>query len=48
MMHDKIKTIKEQIKEAEKYQPLEQPQDKKQNHEWLLMHELLEKQNEQS
>tara|TARA_R100000995_G_scaffold77288_1_gene47280 strand:+ start:286 stop:597 length:312 start_codon:yes stop_codon:yes gene_type:complete len=47
-MHNKIKAIKEQIKEAEKYQPLEQPQDKKQNHEWLLMHELLEKQNEQS
>ena len=43
-----IKEIKEQIKEAEKYQPLEQPQDKKQNHEWLLMHELLEKQNNEN
>ena len=47
-IHKSLENIKKQIKEAEEYQPLEQPQDKKQNHEWLLMHELLEKQNEQS
>ena len=45
-IHKSLENIKEQIKKAEEYQPLEQPQDNKQKVEWLLMHEILEKQNE--
>ena len=47
ILNDSIKTIKEQIKEAEEYQPLHELLEKQIDSDWLQMQEnILEKQND--